>query len=71
MMSFPIVLAHGALGPFDELIMAGAAIIFLVMMALSWVRSRNTRPDFEQTREEENPREATQLADEADRFRLD
>ncbi len=70
-MYFPIVLAHGALGPFDELIMAGAAVIFLVIMAISWVRSRNNRPDFEQAREEENPRETTELADKADRFRLD
>ena len=31
-MPVPIILAHGALGPFDELIMLGAAVIFLVMI---------------------------------------
>lgn len=70
-MFFPIVLAHGALGPFDELIMGGAAAIFLILMAVSWVRSRTSRPSFDQNREEENPRESTEMADGADHFRLD
>jgi hypothetical protein len=72
-MRFPLVLAHGALGPYDELIMAGAAAIFLIMMGISWVKSRNSRPTFAQEPEEESPGEAKKLAanDEADRFRLD
>lgn len=37
----PIFLAHGALGVFDELIFVGVAVVFLVMMAVSWIRSRN------------------------------
>jgi hypothetical protein len=40
----PILLAHGALGPYDELIFLGVAVIFVVMMGVSWVRSRNTQP---------------------------
>ena len=68
-MSFPIIPAHGALGPFDELIMLGAAVIFLVMMGISWVKSRNTRPEFERAEAEETlERETPQKPD---RFRLD
>ena len=67
-----VILAHGALGPYDELIMAGAAAIFLIMMGISWVRSRNTRPEFEEEElKEENQRVQPEKADEPDRFRLD
>ena len=38
-MSFAI-LAHGALGPFDEIIFVGIALIFVVMMGISWMRSQ-------------------------------
>ncbi len=41
----PILLAHGALGPFDEILFLGIAAIFVVMMGVSWVRSRNLPPD--------------------------
>ena len=41
-MHIPIILAHGALGDWDELIFLGIAAIFLTMMGISWVRSRNT-----------------------------
>jgi len=40
----PILLAHGALGSYDELLFIGVAVIFLVMMGISWVRSRNLPP---------------------------
>lgn len=43
----PVVLAHGALGPFDEIIFIGVAAIFLVLMGVSWVRSRNTPLEIE------------------------
>jgi hypothetical protein len=67
-----VILAHGALGPYDELIMGSAAVIFLLMMGISWVRSRNTRPDFEdEVLEEENQGVDPEKADEPDRFRLD
>jgi hypothetical protein len=39
---FPFLPAHGALGPWDEVIFIGVAAVFLVMMGVSWVRSRNT-----------------------------
>lgn len=40
-MSIPVILAHGSLGSFDELIFLGIGVIFLGMMVLSWLRSRN------------------------------
>ena len=36
----PVILAHGALGPFDEIIFIGIAVIFLGMMGVSWLRSQ-------------------------------
>ena len=42
----PVILAHGALGPFDEIIFLGIAIVFLAMMGFSWLRSQQL-PDEE------------------------
>ena len=44
-MGIPIIFAHGALGSFDEVIFVSVILIFLVLMALSWVRSRNLPDD--------------------------
>lgn len=41
----PVILAHGALGPFDEIIFIGIAVIFLGMMGLSWLRSQALADD--------------------------
>ena len=41
----PVILAHGALGPFDEIIFIGIAVIFLGMMGLSWLRSQELEDD--------------------------
>lgn len=62
-----IVLAHGALGAADELIFAGVVVIFLVMMGVSWVRSRSVDLD------PETPPAGTpeDQPDSPDRFRLD
>ena len=35
-----VILAHGALGPFDEIIFVSIAVVFVVMMSISWVRSQ-------------------------------
>ena len=70
-MHIPIILAHGALGPYDELILLAAAAIFLVFMGISWVRSRNTRPDFDQPRTEEASPDHAEEVDAPDHFRLD
>lgn len=50
----PVILAHGALGIFDELLFLGVAVIFLVMMVISWMKSRYsqlppTQPDEQPT----------------------
>ena len=60
----PVVLAHGALGPFDEIIFLSIAVVFLVMMGVSWVRSQQL------------PEEETEATDEsrepdAERFELE
>lgn len=41
----PAILAHGALGPFDELVFIGIAVVFLMMMGLSWARSQQMPAD--------------------------
>ena len=39
------LIAHGALGWYDELIFLGIAVIFLSMMVVSWFQSRMTEYD--------------------------
>lgn len=75
-MHFPVILAHGALGEYDELIFLGIASIFLIVMGISWVKSRNTRPEFNDVEEVQEgqrdlPQKADEPADAPDRFRLD
>lgn len=43
----PPILAHGALGPYDEIIFLGIAIAFLGMMGISWLRSQQIDDDAE------------------------
>jgi hypothetical protein len=38
--SLPTLLAHGALGIWDEMIFLGVVVIFVAMMGISWARSR-------------------------------
>jgi hypothetical protein len=54
-MHIPIILAHGALGGWDELIFLGIAAIFLAMMGISWVRSRNNMSPVNQTADASTP----------------
>lgn len=49
----PVILAHGALGPFDEIIFLSIAAAFLAMMGISWVRSQQL-PDEELEAESES-----------------
>lgn len=39
------ILAHGSLGEWDEIVFLSIAAIFLIMMGISWVRSRVSTPD--------------------------
>ena len=36
-----VFLAHAGLGNWDELVFLGIALVFFVMMGVSWVKSRN------------------------------
>ena len=60
----PVILAHGALGPFDEIIFLSIAVVFLAMMGISWVRSQQL-PD----EDLEAPGEFRET--DADRFELE
>ena len=65
-------LAHGALGPYDELIYLGVASIFIVMMGISWFQTRMSEYDDDQRRDD-IPVETTPDHDDPspDRFTLD
>ena len=39
--------AHGILGPYDEIVFAGIAVVFVGMMGVSWLRSRQIEDDDE------------------------
>ena len=59
------VLAHGALGAADEIILIGVAVGFLILMAISFVNNRNKKfEDDEIATPEPQP-------DQPDHFRLD
>lgn len=45
MIPFPVIIAHGALGYWDEVIFVAVAIVFLMMMVNSWIRSRDELPE--------------------------
>ncbi len=60
----PVILAHGALGPFDEIIFLSIAVVFLAMMGVSWARSQQL-PD----EDLEAPGECRET--DADRFELE
>lgn len=68
-MHIPIILAHGALGAFDEMIFLGIAVVFLGLMGVSWFKSRNIPDELE----EEKATDSTpaQEPESPDRFRLD
>ncbi len=68
----PLILAHGALGPYDELIFGGVAVIFIIMMGISWVKSRNTTPQLDADPDQAAAEPKAAPPTEApDRFRLD
>ncbi len=66
-MIFPIFLAHGALGWWDELIFLGIIVIFLGMMGVSWFRSRGA--DYEE--QDLMPQPPRKSRDGEERFQLD
>lgn len=48
----PVIMAHGALGPFDEIIFLGIAIVFLLMMGVSWLRSQQMPDEIEEEQDD-------------------
>ncbi len=42
-----VILAHGALGAFDEIIFVSIAIVFIGMMAFSWFRSQQLPDEYD------------------------
>ena len=62
----PVILAHGALGSWDEVIYISIAAIFVGFMIISWFRSRNQVSDDE----EEQVVEAPDVNQSPDRFKL-
>lgn len=61
-----IILAHGALGAFDELIFLAVAVVFLGMMGVSWFRSRDFEPELESEGEQ-----TSEAVEQSDRFKLE
>jgi hypothetical protein len=43
----PIILAHGAVGPWDDILVVGIAIVFTGFMVCSWFKSRSFEPVLE------------------------
>lgn len=60
------VLAHGALGIWDEVIFISVGVIFLIFMVVSWVRSRNISPVSDEKLSQDPPK-----SDDNTYFRLD
>jgi hypothetical protein len=67
-MIFTPLLAHGALGPWDELIFLSVFVIFVIIMGISWVRSRALGDD--DLDEEAATPETQDAGDVDDRFAL-
>lgn len=62
------VLAHGALGIWDEVIFISIGVIFLVVMGAAWLKTRALPPELD---EPTAPSAAHDVASTPDRFRLD
>jgi hypothetical protein len=61
----PTLLAHGALGNADEIILIAVGVGFFILMGISFVMSRNKRV------EDANVPQPETSPDQPDRFRLD
>lgn len=68
-MTFTPLLAHGALGPWDELIFLSVFVIFLIIMGVSWARSR-ALGDEDLDDQATSPLETPETEDGDDRFVL-
>ena len=66
-----VVLAHGALGPFDEIIFLSVAIIFVVMMVINWFRSQQLEDEIEGNDSSTDDRIVTRDFTQSERFELE
>ncbi|PJF39911.1 MAG: hypothetical protein CUN54_07260 [Phototrophicales bacterium] len=66
-MLFPIILAHGQLGRYDEVIFLSLAALFISIIGLAWVKSRNTIPEFDDA----DVADTAPDSDSNERFQLD
>lgn len=66
-----IILAHGGLGIFDEVIFISIAVVFIGMMAFSWFRSQQLDDEFYD--DDSNPMDSRlqSSADDIERFELE
>ena len=67
-----VILAHGLLGGYDEVVFVGVAIVFVAMMAFSWFRSQqlpDDELDYDKLDEEMTPHPSD--VSEVERFELD
>jgi hypothetical protein len=70
----PVILAHGALGLFDEVVFIAVAVTFVAMMGIAWWRSRGAVIEADEDAGDAAalPQEPTSpVADRADRYRLE
>lgn len=65
-----IILAHGTLGDFDELIFLGIIVIFAGLMFISWFRSRGNDYDKSDLMPETSKSDETE-SESSERFQLD
>ncbi|MBW4437020.1 MAG: hypothetical protein KME04_07785 [Pleurocapsa minor GSE-CHR-MK-17-07R] len=71
-MNLPIILAHGALGAFDEIIFIAAAVLFATLMGVAWWRARGDVVIDELADEESPAAQPMPTSPEApDRFKLE
>ena len=64
-----VTLAHGVLGNWDEIILLGIAVIFIIIMGIAWVNSRNTTYEFDD--DPAADKESPDSDSSPERFRLD
>ncbi len=65
------ILAHGALGNFDELIFIGIIVIFIIMMGVSWMRSLNEQEHLPDDQDKLKTKDDKDSDTDPERFRLD
>lgn len=66
----PTLLAHGALGAFDEILLLAVGIGFVAMMVFSWIKSRNMEFDEPESTTDPSPDSPSTNSDTSDHIKL-